>query len=97
MIVRHPFVEPPYACDCGDAREKAHLRDALTHYDLDNGYTVSVRHVEGFWEAWAFITGTPIRAGARTRRPVVCKDEHNALCYRDAIRKLPNAKEANPQ
>lgn len=52
MKLRYPFVEPPFECehhrhaDGSLTAFGARFQRGLTHYILDNGYTVSVRNNE---------------------------------------------------
>ena len=62
MKVKHPFTEPPFACE-HQATEPVRLRSALrlTHYVLDNGYTVSILHPLA--EAWCELIVWPTAKG----------------------------------
>ena len=85
MRVRHPWAEAPYEL----GPDMADLVFSLTHYDLDNGYTVSVLHApSGLWEAWAWPTGSGHRE-ALTAAPLVFDTEAEALAYRDELRGRP--------
>jgi hypothetical protein len=80
--VRKPLAEPPYNLDTSDPAI-AELVDGLTHYDLANGWTVSVLRVEGGWEAWARRTAD--LKTRETRRPLFFETEAAAREYRDEI------------
>ena len=98
---RHPFVEPPFACShqrdplgrLTDYGQRMH--DALTHWDLANGYTVSVLDVERatggppVFETWAWPTARGA-AHALTSLPGFHDDEVAALEYREGVAALPS-------
>lgn len=94
MKLRHPFAEPPYACEHQQHSYNL-LRSALrlTHYDLDNGYTVSVLRVDTggtaeLWEAWAWPTTLGSKY-ALTSKATYHEGEVDALLYRNAIAGMP--------
>lgn len=91
MVTRKPFAEG-YGFDLSEPHE-ARLVEALTHYDLPNGWTVSVLHSAFGWEAWAFPTRGPDEEPATplTPKPIVFGTEPDALAYRDAIAEGPDA------
>lgn len=76
-----PFKEPPFAPHL--ERASAELAENLTHYELDNGLTVSVLRSVWGWEAWAWATASPKRR--LTPEPIVYDSEGEALAYRDAV------------
>lgn len=88
MIVKKPFTEAPWS------GINPRIADSVTHYLLDNGWTVSVKDCSiinddpDWWEAWAWRTDD--HHAKRTTWPVMCKDEHQALCYRDALAREPD-------
>lgn len=94
MKLRYPFAEAPYACEHQQHSYNL-LRSALrlAHYDLDNGYTVSILRVDTggtaeLWEAWAWPT-TLGSKHALTSEATYHDSAVAALGYRNAIARLP--------
>lgn len=94
MKLRYPLAEPPRACE--HMHEPAVLRSALrvAHYDLDNGYTVSILRVDTggtaeLWEAWAWPTALGSRY-ALTERPTYHESAVDALLYRNEVVGMPD-------
>lgn len=94
MRIRFPFAEPPFACEHQRASYNL-LRSALRlkHYDLDNGYTVSILRVDTgstaeLWEAWAWPTTLGSKF-ALTSIATYHESEVDALLYRNKIAAMP--------